>query len=214
MWYCCRFAINLCVCGALMFPPRRARTMQLMPLLSCVPLRNPIFLGMCISNFFWSFGSTMVYMYVPAYAIHEKTGIDNSYLLVACIGVASFTSRTIFAFMGQKSALDEVTAILCSVTIGVVLTGIFKLLFENYAGQIAFTLIFGFYNGYWTTFLSQVSRELLGPEYIAMGNGYLSFMIAIGGLLAGPCAGKVLHVYAFFLCLFNSLQYKVFWVSF
>ncbi|WAR27799.1 MOT12-like protein [Mya arenaria] len=176
------FAFNLCVCGVLMFPPQKSKKLRLLPLLSCEPLRNPIFLGMCISNFFWSFGSTMVYMYVPAYAIHMKTNLVSAFQLVAYIGVASFTSRTIFAFMGRKSALDDVTAVLCSVTLGVVLMGISKLLFKNYAGQIGFTLIYGFYGGYWTTFLSQASRELLGPEYIAMGNGYLSFMIALGDI--------------------------------
>ncbi|KAH3806466.1 monocarboxylate transporter 12-like isoform X2 [Dreissena polymorpha] len=198
------FSFNLCVCGVLMFPSHKRKPARLMPLLSCMPLRNPIFHGMCISNFFWSFGSTIVYMYLPAYAIHENTNLQNSFLLVACIGVASFISRTLFAFMGRKSALDDVTALLCSVAIGVVLTGISKRLFENYAGQIGYALLFGFYGGYWTTFLSQVSRELVGPEYVAMGNGYLSFMIAVGGLVAGPCAGiliqeeKQFH-YAFYM---------------
>lgn len=198
------FAFNLCVCGALMFPVHKAKEVRLLPLLSCLPLRNPIFHGLCISNFFWSFGSTIVYMYLPAYAIHENTDLEKSFLLVSCIGIASFTSRSIFAFMGRKSALDDVTAVLCSVTLGVVLTGVSPMLFEKYAGQIAFTLIFGFYSGYWTTFLSQISRELVGPEYIAMGNGYLSFMIAVGSLLGGPCAGILIREkkefqYAFYM---------------
>ncbi|XP_053404358.1 monocarboxylate transporter 12-like isoform X3 [Mercenaria mercenaria] len=198
------FAFNLCVCGAVMFPVHKSKEVRLLPLLSCVPLRNPIFHGLCISNFFWSFGSTIVYMYLPAYAIYEHTDLENSFLLVACIGIASFTSRSIFAFMGRKSALDDVTAVLCSVTLGVVLTGVSPMLFEKYAGQIAFTLIFGFYSGYWTTFLSQISRELVGPEYIAMGNGYLSFMIAVGSLLGGPCAGILIREkeefrYAFYM---------------
>ena len=184
------FAFNLCACGAIMFPVAKHREVRLMPLLSCLPLRNPIFHGMCISNFFWSFGSTIVYMYLPAYAIQKDTDLENSMLLVACVGIASFTSRTLFAFMGRKSALDDVTAILCSVCLGLVITGISPMMFDKYAGQIGFTLIFGFYSGYWMTFLSQVSRELVGPEYIAMGNGYLCFMIAVGGLLGGPCAGK------------------------
>lgn len=190
-------AFNLCVCGALMFPVPKAKEVRLQPLLSCFPLRNPIFHGLCISNFFWSFGSTIVYMYLPAYAINENTDLESSYLLVSCIGIASFTSRTIFAFMGRKSALDDVTAVLCSVTLGVVLTGVSPMMFEKYAGQIGFTLIFGFYSGYWTTFLSQISRELVGPEYIAMGNGYLSFMIAVGSLLGGPCAGMKLFLFIF-----------------
>lgn len=198
------FAFNICVCGALMFPARKAKEVRLMPLLSCFPLRNPIFHGMCISNFFWSFGSTIIYMYMPSYAIHQNTDLEKSFLLVACIGMASFTSRSIFAFMGRKSALDHVTAVLCSVTLGVVLTGVSHMLFERYSGQIAFTLIFGFYSGYWMTFLSQISRELVGPEYIAMGNGYLCFMIAVGSLLGGPCAGILIREekefrYAFYL---------------
>ena len=184
------FALNLCACGALMFPVHSSKQVKLMPLLSCIPLRNPIFHGLCISNFFWSFGSSIVYMYMPAYAIHSNTDLEKSFLLVACIGAASFTSRTMFAFMGRKSALDDITAVLCSITLGVVITGVSKMLFEKYAGQIGYTLLFGFYSGYWTTFLSQISRELVGPEYIAMGNGYLSFMVAIGGLLGGPCAGR------------------------
>ncbi|XP_052782475.1 monocarboxylate transporter 12-like isoform X2 [Mya arenaria] len=205
------FAFNLCVCGVLMFPPQKSKKLRLLPLLSCEPLRNPIFLGMCISNFFWSFGSTMVYMYVPAYAIHMKTNLVSAFQLVAYIGVASFTSRTIFAFMGRKSALDDVTAVLCSVTLGVVLMGISKLLFKNYAGQIGFTLIYGFYGGYWTTFLSQASRELLGPEYIAMGNGYLSFMIALGGLLAGPCAAILIQMESGFKNAFYMAGASLIW---
>lgn len=187
------FALNLCVCGALMFPVHRSKEVRLLPLLSCLPLRNPIFHGMCISNFFWSFGSTVVYMYMPAYAIYRDTDLENSFRLVSYIGIASFTSRSLFAFMGRKSALDEVTAVLCSVTLGVVLTGVSPMMFEKFAGQIAFSLIFGFYSGYWTTFLSQISREMLGPEYIALGNGYLCFMIAVGSLLGGPCAGILIR---------------------
>ena len=184
-------AFNLCVCGAMMFPVKKERTVKLLPLLSCFPLRNPIFHGMCIANFFWSFGSTVIYMYLPAYAMEVGTSFESSLLLVSCIGMGSFTARSIFAFMGHNSALDDITAVLCSVCLGVVLTGVSPLMFEKFAGQIAYTLIYGFYGGYWTTFLSQVSRELIGPEYIAMGNGYLSFMVAVGGLLGGPCAGEL-----------------------
>lgn len=85
--------------------------------------------------------------------------------------------------------LFQVTSVLCSIGLGVVITGICPLLFEHYSGQIGYTLLFGFYSGFWTTFLSQVSRELIGAECIALGNGYLSFMIALGSLAAGPAAG-------------------------
>lgn len=187
-----------------MFPVKKQRGVKLKSLLSCFPLRNPIFHGMCIANFFWSFGSTVIYMYLPSYAMELGTNFESSLLLISCIGMASFTARTIFAFMGHNSALDDVTAVLCSVCLGVVLTGVSPLMFEKFAGQIGYTLIYGFYSGYWTTFLSQVSRELIGPEYIAMGNGYLCFMVAIGGLLGGPCAGLLIEEekefqYAFYL---------------
>ena len=97
----------------------------------------------------------------------------------------------IFAFIGHNSTLDDMTSLVCSVGMGVVVTGVCPLLMDDYAGQVGYTLLFGFYSGYWTTFLSQVCRELIGPEYIAMGNGYLSFMVALGSLAGGPAAGKV-----------------------
>ncbi|PVD19089.1 hypothetical protein C0Q70_21648 [Pomacea canaliculata] len=186
-------ALNLCVCGATMRPRPHDKELRLLPLLSCHPMRHPLFHGMCIANLFWSFGSTVIYMYLPAYALSQGTSFETTTLLVSCVGMASFISRLIFAFMGHNSTLDEVTSVLCSVGLGVVITGICPLLFEHYPGQIGYTLLFGFYSGFWTTFLSQVSRELIGPEYIALGNGYLSFMVALGSLTAGPAAGLLIQ---------------------
>jgi hypothetical protein len=57
-------------------------------------------------------------------------------------------------------ALDDMTSLLCSVGLGIVVTGICPLLIDDYAGQIGFAILFGFYSGYWTTFLQQATREL------------------------------------------------------
>lgn len=194
--------LNLCVCGAVMKPLKCEKEVRLLPLLSCLPLRNPLFYAMCIANLFWSFGSTIIYLFLPSYAISMGTDFSTATFLVSCIGMASFTSRVIFAFMGHNSTLDDVTAILCSLGLGSVVTGICPLLFENFTGQIGYTLLFGFYSGFWTTFMSQVTRELLGPHYIAIGNGYLSFMIALG-CLGGPCAGKFVFWPSAWFCLFH-----------
>jgi hypothetical protein len=183
-------ALNLCVCGAIMFPVAKGRHISLMPLLSCLPLRNVVFHGMCIANLFWSFGSTIVYIYLPSYAMDFGTDFGTAGFLISCIGMSAFMARMVFAFMGHNSALDDITSLLCSVGLGIVVTGICPLLIDDYAGQIGFAILFGFYSGYWTTFLQQATRELVGPEYLAMGNGYLSFMIALGSLLGGPSAGK------------------------
>ncbi|XP_005099372.1 monocarboxylate transporter 12 [Aplysia californica] len=197
-------ALNLCVCGMLMKPAKHEKEMRLLPMLSCFPLRHPLFHGMCFANLFWSFGSTVIYMYLPSYAMAEGSSFETAVFLVSCVGISSFASRMIFAFMGPNSTLDDVTSALCPIMLGVVITGISPLLFDDYAGQIGYTLLFGFYSGFWTTFLSQASRELLGPEYIAMGNGYLSFMIALGALTGGPLTGLLLKEkgdfkYAFYL---------------
>ncbi|ESP00280.1 hypothetical protein LOTGIDRAFT_205225 [Lottia gigantea] len=196
--------LNLCVCGALMKPSPEDKEVRLLPLMSCLPLRHPLFLGLCIANLFWSFGSTVIYMFLPSYAMSTDTSFESAIFLVSCVGMASFTSRMIFAFMGHDSTLDSITSIIFPIGIGIVVTGIFPLLFKDFAGQIGYTLLFGFYTGFWTTFLSQVSRELLGPEYIALGNGYLMFMIAIGSLMAGPATAMLVQEeddfkYAFYL---------------
>ena len=86
----------------------KLQELRLLPLLSCLPMRHPLFHGLCIANLFWSFGSTVIYMYLPAYAISTGTSFETSTLLVSCVGMASFCSRMIFAFMGHNSTLDEV----------------------------------------------------------------------------------------------------------
>lgn len=186
-------ALNLCVCGMVMKPLRHEKMIPLRSMLSCIPLQHPLFDGMCLANLFWSFGSTVIYMYLPSYAMAQGSTFEAAVFLVSTVGMASFASRAIFAFMGPNSTLDEVTSTLCSLGLGVVITGISPLLFKNYMGQVAYTLLFGFYSGFWTTFLSQASRELLGPRYVAMGNGYLSLMVALGALCGGPLTGLLLH---------------------
>lgn len=183
-------ALNLCVCGAVMKPVDNQKKVRLLPLLSSVALKNSLFHGMCIANLFWSFGSSIIYMFLPAYALEIGTDFDQAVLLITCVGMSSFTSRMIFAFMGHNSTLDDLTSFLCAVGLGAVVTGTVDLLFESFTGQVGYTILFGFYSGFWTTFLSQVSSELIGPEYIALGNGYLCFMISIGSLLGGPLACK------------------------
>ena len=190
MWILSGICLNLCVCGALMTPKNKDKEIPLLPLLSCLPLKNIIFHGMCIANLFWSFGSTVIYMYIPAYAIDSGSDFETSTFLISCVGISAFISRMIFAFMGHNSTLDDMTSLLCSVGLGVVVTGICPLLFDDYAGQVGYSILFGFYTGYWTTFLGQATRELLGPECIALGNGYLSFMIALGSIMGGPSAGE------------------------
>lgn len=196
--------LNLCVCGMVMKPLRHEKEIRLLPMLSCFPLRHPLFHGMCFANLFWSFGSTVIYVYLPSYAMAKGTSFEMSVFLVSCVGISSFVSRMIFAFMGPNSTLDEVTSALCPIGLGVILTGISNMLFDDYTGQVGYCILFGFYSGFWTTFLSQVSRELLGPEYIAMGNGYLSFMVALGAICGGPLTGILLQKendfkYAFYL---------------
>ncbi|VDI21340.1 monocarboxylate transporter 12-like isoform X2 [Mytilus galloprovincialis] len=206
-------SLNLCVCGAVMFPVAKGRQVRLMPLLSCLPLRNIVFHGMCIANLFWSFGSTIIYIYLPSYAMEFGTDFGTASFLISCIGMSAFTTRMVFAFMGHNSALDDITSVLCSVGLGVVVTGICPLLIDDYAGQIGYCILYGFYSGYWTTFLQQASRELVGPEYIAMGNGYLSFMIALGSLLGGPAAGLLIQEEAEFEYAFYLAGASLLWSS-
>ena len=140
-------ALNLCVCGMLMKPMRHEKEMRLLPMLSCFPLRHPLFHGMCFANLFWSFGSTVIYLYLPSYAMAEGSSFETAVFLVSCVGISSFASRMIFAFMGPNSTLDDITSSLCPIGLGVVITGICPLLFEDYSGQIGYV-----YSSYWVSF--------------------------------------------------------------
>ena len=48
-------------------------------------------------------------MYLPSFAMSRGTSFETSMFLISCTGIASFTSRMIFAFMGHSSTLDDVS---------------------------------------------------------------------------------------------------------
>ncbi|GFS23927.1 monocarboxylate transporter 12 [Elysia marginata] len=127
---------------------------------------------------------------VERYFVHGRSQALS--VVVAGIGAGIITFPVLirqlllmFAWRGTMLILSGIALNLC--VCGMVMKPL------RHEKMVAYTLLFGFYSGFWTTFLSQASRELLGPRYIAMGNGYLSLMVALGALCGGPLTGLLLH---------------------
>lgn len=154
--------------------------------------RSVAFHGLLWSNFLWSAGATVVFFHLPEYARSTGVTVDDAIMLFGVIGVSNLLSRAVFQLFSHSAKLDTMSNVLCSAGLAVILTGLFPEFFKHKAGEIGYAIMFGLHCGFWSTFVSSVTGELLNDELIAYGRGYISLSIGLGLALGPPLAGLVL----------------------
>lgn len=189
-------SFQLVLCGATMRPMLREKLKyserDLLKIFEPALLHCSVFTCMCICNIIWSFGISIIYTFLPEFAISTGSTIDDGIILIGITGLSSFTSRLLFVVFSQSAQLDNASIILCTVGLTAILTGVFPELFEHMAGQIGYAIILGLHTGFWTIFMGHVSTELIGEPYMAYGKGFVYLSVATGLLAGPPVAGWIL----------------------
>ncbi|KAK2172098.1 hypothetical protein NP493_992g02020 [Ridgeia piscesae] len=147
------------------------------------------FVALCVCNFLWTMGVSIIYTYLPDYAISTGLTIEEAAMLIAISGVTSFFSRVTFEVFNQSAKLDLANTFLCSICTTAILTGLFPELFKHKAGEIGYAIMLGIHTGFWGTFVSVVGRGQVGDESLARGRGYLMVTMALGLFAGAPLAG-------------------------
>ncbi|ELU03842.1 hypothetical protein CAPTEDRAFT_131614 [Capitella teleta] len=144
------------------------------------------------ANFFWCFGMSIFFNHLPAYAMHIGATEENAVVLIGIMALSTLTSRATFQLFSMSAKLDHISNILCTAGIATILTGLFPDFFNHRTGQIGFAIMLGMHSGYWSTFMSAISEELIGPEFVAYGRGFTSLSIGLGFILGAPSASVLL----------------------
>jgi len=187
--------LNILMCGCLMrkmvhYDGRRRR--DLLKIFEPSLFKSVAFHGLLWSNFLWSAGAVIVFFHLPEYARSTGVTVDDAIMLFGVIGVSNLLSRAVFQLFSHSAKLDTMSNVLCSAGLAVILTGLFPEFFKHKAGEIGYAIMFGLHCGFWSTFVSSVTGELLSDELIAYGRGYISLSIGLGLVLGPPLAGLVL----------------------
>ena len=63
--------------------------------------------------------------------------------------------------MGEAVTMDTVTSIFCGLCLTAIFTGLFGDFSVKYTGLLSYSMLFGFYCGFWSNFINQVSATCI-----------------------------------------------------
>lgn len=63
--------------------------------------------------------------------------------------------------MGEAVTMDTVTSIFCGLCLTAIFTGLFGDFSVKYTGLLSYSMLFGFYCGFWSNFINQVSTTCI-----------------------------------------------------
>ncbi|KAF6038937.1 SLC16A12 [Bugula neritina] len=154
-------------------------------------LAKPAFLAVCLANFIWAFGSSIMYIHIPVFTRQSGYSTEEAAIMLSCIGGLSLFSRGIFRtlHLGEASTMDTVTSVLFGLFLTAIFTGLFQDISIKYTGLLAYSMLFGFYCGFWSNFINQVNRETIGQDLATSGSGFAMLATSFGSMSGPPIAG-------------------------
>ena len=186
-------SLNIVLCGVVMKPYSYGAPG--VNILNSIAIPSALshfhFCCICISNFLWSLGSTIIYVYLPSYALDMKISEEEAVILISGAGLSAAVSRTIFLIFGHESKFDFITTFLCSVGLSGILAATFTELFKFYTGLLGYAIVFGFHAGFWTPYMLHQISDSVGQAYMTVGQICLALTLGLGALAGAPIAGWI-----------------------
>ena len=157
-------------------------------------LTNYKFALFMVHHVIYSFGNSIIFVHMGAYAISRGVSEDQAAMLFLMLGIASATMRPITGLVAQTKCLSAcrlyyISLSLCSASTILFAFGRSYLMF-----CAAATLIGVFYASY-GSLTALVAIDLVGVEKLASAYGYVCVFCSLGFVSGGTFAGKYLFIY-------------------
>ncbi|XP_076437151.1 monocarboxylate transporter 12-like [Babylonia areolata] len=154
-------------------------------------LKNSAFLLHCVSVCFAGLNMSGVYLHLPEYARTHGTRPTQAAALFVGVGIFSLVSRV---GSGILLTSQRVNGFLLSVGL-MGLCGLSSCLFPaysaSYAGQMAFSCLFGLSTGGFFTLINVLTVQLVEFRFLAAAYGMLIFVMGLGYVVGPPLAGMI-----------------------
>ena len=151
-------------------------------------LKNISFLIFCLNHFLFCFGMTIVFVYLPAYAVSMDISHLKAALLISVIGIGNFFGRLLWGVIAHAPGISAI----CLYNLTYFCFGVDILLFpvwQNYGWLVAIAALFGVFNGSLGTLVPQVTVDIVGLNGLVSAYGYILFVEGLGALSGPPLAG-------------------------
>lgn len=151
---------------------------------------RPQFMCFCASFLIANIGISLVYLHLPYYATEKgATPMEASWLL-SVIGIGVVITRLLIGVMASSGDINEL--LLYSGLFGAasVATLLFPIYSQTYAGQLGYSVMFGFYAMGCYVLIASLIIDMVGVEFLSSGFGLLMVCCGIGYLIGPPVGGK------------------------
>ena len=169
-------------------PDKRRQTGGFRDQLNIHIFKNTSYILLLIQIVVASFGLSVVYVHLAAYAGTLGYSDDSSAMLFSTMGISNFLGRLAYGAVNQLPWVSPHYLYI----LGFVLSGMLTVacpLFTNYIAMQAYAALFGFFTACFGTILPQVIIHIVGADLITNAYGYVLLFMAIGTLAGGPTAG-------------------------
>ncbi len=152
-------------------------------------LKNTNFLVLCIHTTIISFGISVIYVHLSAYAASIEFSENQGTFLFSILGVSNLMGRLMYGGLNQLPYFTPSCLHLWGFLVAGVITALVPLVTHYYALMI-YSSIFGMVTASFGAILPQIIVEILDISKLTSGYGYNLVFMAIGTLAGGPVAGK------------------------
>lgn len=159
-------------------------------------LRSAVFHFVSVNNFLFSFGSSIIYGHLAAYAqFHLQINKTDAAFLYSVIGIsitiAKITQGLVADYHSVHPIFKAINQYIFFYAIGGIATG-FLLLDAGYAGLVVYCIFFGASlgaNG--GSLIPAILMEMFGQNKLSLPYGVVLAKMAIGQTLGAPAAGWI-----------------------
>ncbi|KAK2157872.1 hypothetical protein LSH36_183g00043 [Paralvinella palmiformis] len=150
------------------------------------------FLLLCLNNFFFLFGLSIVYVHLTAYSTTRKMDEDAASMLVSIIGISNLVGRPCFGLFAKirncPRMLYAISFSLCGVVVVLVP------LIEGVISLMILAAAFGFLSAAIGPLLPLILTDFLSMDLFSSAYGYLLVFEAVGSLCGPPASGWLFDV--------------------
>ena len=200
---------NLIVCGMLCFPSkleiytqkkRRQDILQqtnkkqhsqfysVLKFYLRVAIKKPV-ICLCFCLFNYGFGTSLVFLHLPNYAVHVgSTSIQGSLLISIC-GIMGLIGRILTGIIANFEKIDEIVLYAGSMLVVSIATFLFQFYSYTFAGQVVYVCFLGLFFGSCYVLITSVNIRFAGVKCMAAATGLQFFWFGIGAVVGPVVAG-------------------------
>lgn len=185
--------LNLCVCGAVIFPIKNDHTAHRThksKLLHMSMLKKENVTKLAVNNLLLWLGVLALFLHIPAYA--KTLGINDilSSLLISMIGITTFSGRIAYGCVVHWLGLSPFKMYTGSYLLCGAVT-FFAPLCTSFEYLVAYCGLLGFLTSCYGALLPAIVTEYVGLHRMANAYGFLYLYASVGSLLGPPAAGWI-----------------------